>query len=418
MNDYEAKLEARRQRLLNRAAGRLSEAAGQRQRGASMSSCIPMGQPILVGHHSEKRHRRDIDRIQRAYKRAFEAGQEAQELKRRAAAVGTAGVSSDDPEAVTKLREKLVRLEEQRETKKRINKEFRKGGWAAVTGLTDEEKASCARTMVLCNERVPYPSYSITGLGANIRATKERIEQLTQAAAAPDRAPLSGPGWMISEDRDANRVRIEFQLRQPDEVCKRLKSHGFHWNRGVQAWTRQLNSTAWYTAQLAVGRTHDEIRGSVQYAPVGSFGLATKLDLFGKEKAVGPAEVCQDSLAGFPTHEAAAAHAAEHHADDPHVVVVEKDPAPKPGDEVDPDMQEAIDGTPDLGGLPFVEVCKQVVEKKAFRLYKGVLVDLFSASAVVQVVEALSPENRVKFEEIVQKRGPAAGVSIVMKLVA
>lgn len=28
----------------------------------SIVKCIPMGQPILVGHHSEKRHRRDLDK--------------------------------------------------------------------------------------------------------------------------------------------------------------------------------------------------------------------------------------------------------------------------------------------------------------------------------------------------------------------
>ena len=59
-----------------------------------------MGQPILVGHHSERRHRRDLDRIHRNLERAMEAEKTAKELAYRAAAVGTGGISSDDPDAI------------------------------------------------------------------------------------------------------------------------------------------------------------------------------------------------------------------------------------------------------------------------------------------------------------------------------
>ena len=50
----------------------------RRQRGSMdaehRQSCdmIPMGQPILVGHHSEGRHRRDLDRTERLCRRGMD----------------------------------------------------------------------------------------------------------------------------------------------------------------------------------------------------------------------------------------------------------------------------------------------------------------------------------------------------------
>lgn len=39
---------------------------------------IPFGQPILVGHHSEKRHRRDIERIDNNMRKSIEADEKAE----------------------------------------------------------------------------------------------------------------------------------------------------------------------------------------------------------------------------------------------------------------------------------------------------------------------------------------------------
>lgn len=45
-------------------AQRLNAAADERRAAAdTIMSAIPLGQPILVGHHSERRHRRDLERL-------------------------------------------------------------------------------------------------------------------------------------------------------------------------------------------------------------------------------------------------------------------------------------------------------------------------------------------------------------------
>ncbi|MBD4157523.1 DUF3560 domain-containing protein, partial [Xanthomonas citri pv. citri] len=55
MNSYEAKLEARRERLLTRAQEANKNADSLHKKARSMAGAIPFGQPILVGHHSESR---------------------------------------------------------------------------------------------------------------------------------------------------------------------------------------------------------------------------------------------------------------------------------------------------------------------------------------------------------------------------
>jgi hypothetical protein len=46
---------------------------------------IPLGQPILVGHHSEKRHRRVIEKANNAMHKSIEESNKAEEYERRAA---------------------------------------------------------------------------------------------------------------------------------------------------------------------------------------------------------------------------------------------------------------------------------------------------------------------------------------------
>lgn len=86
---------ARAERLEQRAAKAELEAERRFAAGRQIADGIPMGQPILVGHHSEGRHRRDLARIDSNYSRAFEASQKADELRSRAqaAAANTRPVS-------------------------------------------------------------------------------------------------------------------------------------------------------------------------------------------------------------------------------------------------------------------------------------------------------------------------------------
>jgi hypothetical protein len=77
--------EERAERLEERAGKKIKEAESARARGEAISSMIPLGQPILVGHHSERRHRRDIERIHGAIGKEMEARATAAHLEEAAA---------------------------------------------------------------------------------------------------------------------------------------------------------------------------------------------------------------------------------------------------------------------------------------------------------------------------------------------
>jgi hypothetical protein len=218
---YQEKLDSKRERLQDRAMKfkRISDSCYASAQ--HMSSYIPLGQPILVGHHSEKRHRRDLARINSNYDKAFESANYAKHLAARAANVGANGISSDDPEALAKLKEKLQGLENRRETMKAINKEARKA---------KAEK--------------PYETWQLSNLAGNIRNVKLRIAQLEQELTRPEAQPIEVPGLTIEEDSVDNRLRLFFDGKPSAEFRHTLKSWGFRWSPRMGAWQRHLNNAA------------------------------------------------------------------------------------------------------------------------------------------------------------------------------
>lgn len=51
-------------------------------------------------------------------------------------------------------------------------------------------------------------------------------------------------------------------------------------------------------------------------------------------------------------------------------------------------------------GLVRITAFREIVERGQYAKIDGIMVDLFSASAVVKVYDAVSPENQVKFRNL------------------
>lgn len=232
-----------------------AEGEAQWEKASKIGEHIPMGQPILVGHHSEKRHRRDIARIQKASSKGVELLRQADSAASAAARAGQS-VSSDDPEALDALAKKLAGLEEKRAIFKKANKLLRQKGitserLAAAMGWKEETALKVMEPDFA--GRRGFPAYELTNLGANIRRVRKRIEQLEKAAAEPEREPIEGEGWRIEEDKDENRIRVILDKQHPDgrAVFKRL---GFRYSRRNEAWQRHLNNAGRHAAGQAVGK--------------------------------------------------------------------------------------------------------------------------------------------------------------------
>ena len=82
-SDIDRKL-AKAERYETYAANAEARAESRYSTASKIGSAIPFGQPILVGHHSERRHRRDIERIRRNMSKSVEESGKAEYFKDRA----------------------------------------------------------------------------------------------------------------------------------------------------------------------------------------------------------------------------------------------------------------------------------------------------------------------------------------------
>lgn len=276
MNHYERKQEARRERLLAAAerAEAKSEAAYKRADMREEVSGIPFGQPILVGHHSEGRHRAAIKRADNAMRASIEADKRAKELRGKAAAVGSGGISSDDPDAIQKLQAQIDAAKESQEFMKAANKAIRaawkhgvrfdgpaedieiaKKALAKACGRDFSEAE--ARSMLkpdFCG-RIGFADYQMSNNLANIKRMEKRIVQLqanakrAEAAGGEEKRDVYQGVCEVVENFEENRLQIIFDGKPSAEVRAELKSNGFRWAPSQGAWQRQLNNGARYAAK-------------------------------------------------------------------------------------------------------------------------------------------------------------------------
>jgi hypothetical protein len=209
-----------------------------------------MGQPILVGHSSEKRHRRDLKKMDALTSKSLNLAKDADALDRRASfAEESRAISRDDPDAVAKLRAKLVSLGQAREKMRAANAAIRKGGdvVARLVALGFGEPRAKQLLEKDPMGRIGFPGYALQNTSSEERRVKERIRQLEARAANPARAAETIGDATVSEGD--NRVRVAFPGKPPEDVRRALKGAGFRWSSTAGAWQRFASSAAWFEAR-------------------------------------------------------------------------------------------------------------------------------------------------------------------------
>ena len=252
MNDYEQRKQDRIDRYLEKAEKARAESSALSQQAHTMLSAIPPGQPMLPDHFSYKSDKRYRDRIDTKMRQSVSADEKADyyEGKARAAANNRA-ISSDDPDAVQKLQEKLAALEKSQARMKTINAYYRKHQTCrGCEGITDEEAAKLDQRVKdgYSWETAPYPAYALSNNNQEIHRIKKRLETLTQNREVGFQGWEFDGGKVVAND-DKNRLQFFFDEIPPAEVREALKGHGFRWARSEGAWQRQLSSNAIYAAR-------------------------------------------------------------------------------------------------------------------------------------------------------------------------
>lgn len=171
--------------------------------------------------------------------------------------VGTGGISSDDPNALEKLKEKVGRLKKRQELMKAANaairlKDTEEGDRRLCELGYTQEEIKQLREPDYCG-RVGYPSYALNNNNANIKRLEARIAELEkrQTEEAPQGWTFDGGEVVINTD--LNRVQIFFTEKPDEEMRSKLRHRAFKWAPSQGAWQRQYTRNALYDARAITG---------------------------------------------------------------------------------------------------------------------------------------------------------------------
>ena len=233
--------EARLEQRQDWAESRDRKAAASFDTAQRIGDGIPFGQPILVGHHSEKRARKDQERIYNGMMAGIDSEKMAAHHREVAGGIADQldrSIFSDDDDAIEALEQRVAGLEDERQHMKDINKAikaFQKRTGKANKDLTSADLAECGCTVEDVKKFWPdlygwrFPPYALQSLGGNIKRNRDRIVSLRRQAAVADEASATTNGVLILGDEFVNVVFAE----KPDrEILDELKAAGFSWGGG------------------------------------------------------------------------------------------------------------------------------------------------------------------------------------------
>lgn len=228
---YRERREARAERLRGWAEKRQEKAESEYDRATSMASVIPFGQPILVGHHSERSDRSYRARMGSTYERAFADQRKAESMVSRADGIEAqlaSSIYSDDPDAVEQLELRIAKLEAEREQVKAHNKTHR--GDKLCTCPAGCDCRSRFPRDCGCKKH-PLPAYVLTNLSGNIKRNRDRLEVLKRQAARAAEADAAPDGITVA-DHASGYCSVTFATKPALEVRDALKAAGFYWRQG------------------------------------------------------------------------------------------------------------------------------------------------------------------------------------------
>lgn len=236
------RLERKLEKRQEWAAARQADATRRFERAHQATEHIPMGQPILVGHHSEKRHRAALARSDANMRAGCESSSMAEHHEQCAAGIErqlASSIFSDDDNAIEAIEAKVAKLEAKRAFNNAVNKIIRAKPKNACTleklaalGALDPAASEAAMRELFKPDfcgRIGIPSYVNQNLGGNIGRLKERIEHIKARNERSEKAEQSG-GLNIEEFGDY--CRVTFAEKPDREILDALKAAGFRWGAG------------------------------------------------------------------------------------------------------------------------------------------------------------------------------------------
>lgn len=239
---YEQRKAEKIERLREKADKAKAESEKAYKSASQIASFIPMGQPILVGHHSESRHRKDLARIDSRMQKSIEADKKADYYESKAERLEKNNViSSDDPAAIDKLKAKLTGLEQAQELMKACNAIIRektslpaaKVAKMVQIGISQKDAESLLTPNFM--GEIGFASYSLSNNLQNISTVKKRISEL-EKRQNQEESKEEINGVRIVDNPEANRIQLFFDGIPAENIRTQLKRSGFRWSPFNKCW--------------------------------------------------------------------------------------------------------------------------------------------------------------------------------------
>lgn len=265
LNWYEEKQARRKERYQMLADNAVMKSNAIYSQACNMADMIPFGQPILLGHHSEKRDRNFRNKITKTFEKSFEQSNKAEYYERKAKSVGKAGISSDDPDAILKLEKKLSGLEKSQETMKLVNKIVRNKAiphdekLLKIMGLGLKKETANELLIGDFMGRLGFAPYALQSNNAEINRIKKRIDSLSKHKEKSNIIEKS-ENFTFKLDYEINRVMFIFEGKPESNVREILKKNAFHWSKFNKAWVRKITPNALYVAKLVKENINEVLR--------------------------------------------------------------------------------------------------------------------------------------------------------------
>ena len=244
--------QARADRYRERALQAKAGSTAAYRRSEELTKNIPSGQPILVGHHSEKRHRRALECSWNALGKSVELERKADYYAAKAeAAEHNRAIYAEDDDAVENLTERVAALESLQERMKAANriiknlKQTQEEKIEALCRLGFERRNAEELFVPNCFGQIGFADFTIRNNGANIRRLKKRLESVSRLKSTPTKQYTIGEVRIV-ENTEANRLQVFFPEKPSETVRKELKSNGFRWASIAACWQSYLNERQKY----------------------------------------------------------------------------------------------------------------------------------------------------------------------------
>lgn len=249
--------------LKTKANETMSQAEEAQEKARAATRGIPMEQPILVGHHSQRGHEKALTTSHKAMDKALDLAEKSKAYKQKAKTAGKI-ISSDDPDAKLLLLSLIAGLENTREIARRINRlvtaEVRRlGGKSQIDDFSVVVESIHKEIAQICPKGLEnlqmlvhvfsfrQPMLNLAGMSAEIKRLQARVATIDARddrkifAASCAIGELEFPGGYGVENFKANRVQLFFDAPpDPDSKYKRkLKVNGWRWSPRSKCWQRQ-----------------------------------------------------------------------------------------------------------------------------------------------------------------------------------